>query len=89
MDFATRLVNLLHSCGWIKTEVFENDYNMVVDTSKKIMSMLYKRWLTIFRQYGVLGWIRVKTIILLKNAMCGHAFCLFILNKMDMGAPKL
>lgn len=63
MDFATRLVNLLHSCGWIKTEVFENDYNMVVDTSKKIMSMLYKRWLTIFRQYGVLGWIRVKTII--------------------------
>ena len=40
MDFATRLVNLLHSCGWIKTEVFENDYNMVVDTSTKIMSML-------------------------------------------------
>lgn len=44
MDFATRLVNLLHSCGWIKTEVFENDYNMVVDTSTKIMSMLYERW---------------------------------------------
>ena len=30
----------LHSCGWIKTEVFENDYNMVLDTSTKIMSML-------------------------------------------------
>ena len=31
---------LLHSCGWIKTEVFKNDYNMVLYTSKKIMSML-------------------------------------------------
>ena len=31
---------LLHSCGWIKTEVFENDYNMVLYTSKKLLSML-------------------------------------------------
>ena len=44
-----------HSCGWIKTEVFKNDYNMVLDTSKKIMSMLPSKMVPFSDSMGFLG----------------------------------
>ena len=41
---------MLHWCGWMKTEVFENDYFTVLDTSKLYVPVKDG---TVFSQYYV------------------------------------